>query len=100
MLAQLEQRTWTSLGWGSGAAHVAIEASGRSGGILLALKEDLFDYLSTWRGRHVAAARLKSRRDGTSFAVASMYGPTHPGRRDDRSILKGRSESGYRWPEL
>ena len=30
MLAQLEQRTWTSLRWGSGAAHVAIEASGRS----------------------------------------------------------------------
>ena len=82
MLAQLEQRTWTSLGWGSGAAHVAIEASGRSGGILLAWK-DLFDHLSTWRGRPAAAARLKSQRDETSFAVASVYGPTHPGRREE-----------------
>ena len=83
MLAQLEQRTWTTLGWGSGAAHVAIEASGRSGGILLAWKEEIFDHLSTWRGLHVAAAHLKSRRDGTPFVVASVYGPTHPGRREE-----------------
>ena len=83
MLAQLEQRSWTTLGWGSGAAHVAIEASGRSGGILLAWKEDMFDPLSTWRGRHVAAAHLKSQRDGTPFVVASVYGPTHPGRREE-----------------
>ena len=83
MLAQLEQRTWTTLGWGSGAAHVAIEASGRSGGIPLAWKEEIFDHLSTWRGRHVAAAHLKSRRDGTPFVVASVYGPTHPGRREE-----------------
>ena len=83
MLAQLEQRTWTTLGWGSGAAHVAIEASGRSGGILLAWKEELLDHLSTWRGRHVAAAHLESQRDGTPFVVASMYIPTHPGRREE-----------------
>ena len=80
MLAQLKQPTWTTLGWGSGAAHVAIKASRRSGGILLAWKEELFDHLCTWRGRHVAAAHLKSRKDGTPFVVASVYGPTHPGR--------------------
>ena len=45
MLAQLEQRSWTTLEWGSRAAHVAIEASGRSGGILLAWKEDMFEHL-------------------------------------------------------
>ena len=83
MLAQLEQRTWTTFGWGSGVTHVAIEASGRSGGILLAWKEEIFVYLSTWRGRHVAAAHLRSRRDGTPFVVASVYGPTHPGRREE-----------------
>ena len=83
MLAQLEQRTWTTLGWGSRAAHVAIEASGRSGGILLAWKEEIFDHLSTWRGLHVAAAHLKSRRNGTPFVVASVYDPTHPGRREE-----------------
>ena len=64
-------------------AHVAIEASGRSDGILLAWKEDLFDQLSTWRGRHVAAARLKSRRDETFFVVASEYGSTHPSKREE-----------------
>ena len=83
MRAQLEQRTWTTLGWESGVAHVTIEASGRSGGILLAWKEDLFDHLCTWRGRHVVAAHLKSRRDGTPFVVASVYDPTHPGRREE-----------------
>ena len=83
MLAQLEQRTWTTFGWGSWSAHVAMDAYGRSGGILLAWNEDLFDHLSTRRGRHVAAARLKSLRDGTSFAVASVYGPTHSGRREE-----------------
>ena len=31
----------------------------------------------------MAAARLKSRRDGTSFVVASVYGPTHSGRREE-----------------
>ena len=31
MLTQVNQQTWTSLGWGSGEAHVAIAASGRSG---------------------------------------------------------------------
>ena len=30
MLTQVDQQTWTSLGWGSGEAHVAIAASGRS----------------------------------------------------------------------
>ena len=83
MLVQLDQQTWTTLGWGSGAAHVAIEASGRSGGILLAWREELFNHLSTWKGRHVAAAHLKSRRDGTPFVVASVYCPTHPGRREE-----------------
>ena len=43
MMAQFEQRFWTALGWGSGNAHVAIATSGRSGGILLAWKEELFD---------------------------------------------------------
>ena len=31
----------------------------------------------------MAAAHLKSRRDGTPFVVASVYGPTHPGRHEE-----------------
>ena len=47
MLTHLDQRTWTSLGWGSSESHVAIAASGRSGGILLAWKETIFDRAET-----------------------------------------------------
>ena len=82
-LTQVEQRTWTSFGWGSDLAHVAIEATGRSGGILLAWKEEFFDLLSTWKGRHVAAAQLKHRKDGTCIVVASAYGPSISGRREE-----------------
>ena len=83
MISQVEPRTWTSLGWGSATAYVDIPASGRSGGILLALKEDLFDQLNVWRGRHVVAAALKNRRDDTSCVVALVYGPTNPSRLDE-----------------
>ena len=83
MISQVEPRTWTSLGWGSTTAFVDIPALGRSGDILLAWKEDLFVQLNGWRGRHVVAAVLKNRRDDTSCVVASVYGPTNPGRREE-----------------
>ena len=78
MLLQVTQQTWTALGLGSVEAHVAIDASGRSGGIILAWKEDQFDRSCTWTGRHVAAARLVNRRDDFSAMVASAYGPAAP----------------------
>ena len=76
MLTHVDQQTWTSLGWGSGEAHVAIAASGRSWGIILAWKEELFDRASTWTGRHLVVAHLVNRKDGFSAVVASTYGPT------------------------
>ena len=75
MLLQVNQLTWTALGLGGAEAHVAIAASGRSGGILLVWKEDLFDRSCTWTGCHVVAARLVNRRDGFSEVIALAYGP-------------------------
>ena len=73
--------------------RVAIAASGRSGGIILAWKEDLIDRASTWKGRHVVAARLINRRDGFGFVVASAYGPMTTALRsemwDDLVTLQG-----------
>ena len=54
--------------------HLAIDASGRSGSIILAWKEDPFDRSCTWTGRHVAAAQLVNGKDGFSVVVASAYG--------------------------
>ena len=76
MLAHYEQRFWNAMGFGCDSAHVAIAASGRSGGILLAWKAELFDQISTWKGRHLVAACLLNRRSGTVMVVASVYGPT------------------------
>ena len=78
MLLKFNQQTWTALGVGSAEALVAIAASGQSGGIILAWKEDHFDCSCTWTGRHMAAARLVNRRDGFSAVVASAYGPAAP----------------------
>ena len=35
MRINTDQRTWSDLGWGGNETHVSIDASGRSGGILL-----------------------------------------------------------------
>ena len=78
MLAQSDQHIWTSLGWGCDEAHIEIVASGRSGGIILAWKEDHFARLSTWTGRHMVVAKLENQRDGFSVVVASAYGPSAP----------------------
>ena len=73
MLTHLDQRTWTSLGWVSGESYVAISASGRSGGIILAWKEAIFDRAETWLGRHVVDVRLVIRMDGSVFVTAFAY---------------------------
>ena len=36
----------------------------------------MFDQVSTWKGRHVAAACLLNCRSGTAMVVALVYGPT------------------------
>ena len=76
MLTHPEQQIWTSLGWGSGESQVFIAASGRSGGIILAWKEVIFDQSETWLGRHVVAARLVYRIDGSAIVMAFAYGPS------------------------
>ena len=49
----------------------------------MAWKEDRFDQLSTWTGRHVVAAKLVNRRDGFSAVVVSAYGPSAPALRHE-----------------
>ena len=77
MLINSDQRIWSYLGWGGNDTHVCIDASGRSGGILLAWKPSLFDREDIWRGKHVVAARLIHRADGRTIVFASAYGPTN-----------------------
>ena len=77
MLANTDQRICSDLGWGGSDTYVSVDASRRSGGILLAWKTSLFDWEEMWRGRHIVAARLTHRADGRNLVVASVYGPTN-----------------------
>ena len=83
MLTNTDQRIWSDLGWGGNETHVSIDASGRSGGILLAWKTSLFDRQDIWRGKHVVAARLIHRADGHTLVIASAYGPTNVSNRGE-----------------
>ena len=47
-----------------------------SGGIILAWKEVIFDRAETWLGRHVVAARLVNRMDGSAVVTTSAYVPS------------------------
>ena len=78
MLTHPDQRTWTSLGSGSGESQFSIAALGRSSGIILAWKEATFDRSETELGRHVVAACLVNRMDINAIVTASAYGPSAP----------------------
>ena len=76
LLANPDLQTWSSLGWGRDMAHVHINATGRSGGVLFAWKETRFALQTAWRGQHVAAACLTSWADDRHIVFASVYGPS------------------------
>ena len=78
LLTCTDHRIWSDLGWGGETSQVRIGATGRSGGVMLAWKEMLFDKITEWRGRHVVAACLLCRADGLYFVFALAYGPTVP----------------------
>ena len=45
-------------------------------GFDFALKEEMFPVRITWKGRHIAVAKLVARLDGSHLVAASAYGPT------------------------
>ena len=51
--------------------------------MILAWKEATFDKSETWLGRHVVAARLVYRTDGSSIVITFAYGPSIPSRRGE-----------------
>ena len=75
-MSQTDQRFWMVLGWGSQGAATCIDDSDQLGGLILAWKEELFEMITTWQGRHIAAVRLAYRADGSQLVAASAYGPT------------------------
>ena len=68
---------------GAAGESTRIEASGRSGGVLLVWNKGHFELLSSWSGRHLTAARLAVRADGSQQTVVSAYGPCVAQRRGE-----------------
>lgn len=83
MLATCEDRIWKSVGRGQLDGYVAINAIGRSGGVIIAWNETLFAKVEEWKGAHVVATKLARLTDGWEWMVASVYGPTIPTRREE-----------------
>ena len=83
MLVNTNRRFWSDLGWGGSDTYVCIDASKRSGDILLAWKTSMFEREEIWRGRHIVAARLTHRADDRNLVVASAYGPTNVSNRGE-----------------
>ena len=82
MLSQAYQHFSTVLEWGTSAVATCIDASGQSGGLLLAWKE-LFEVITTWQGCHIAVARLAVRADDSHPVATLAYGPTAVQRWDE-----------------
>ena len=58
----------------------AVKATGRSGGVLIAWNEGLYEK-EVWDRQFVIAAKLARRSDGLKIVVASVYGPVYANRR-------------------
>ena len=83
MVCQADQRFWSTFGWGAAGASTYIEASSRSGGVLLAWNEGRFELVSSWTGRHLTAASLADRADGSQLIIPSAYSPCVAQRRGE-----------------
>ena len=75
MMEQDDIRLWRMLGRGEGGSHVTLEATGQSGGIVVAWTDENHEKLEEWRGRHMVAARLSRHLDGLIWVAASAYDP-------------------------
>ena len=76
MVCQADDRLWSTFGWGTAGAFTSNE-------VLLFWNEGQFELVSVWTGRHIAAARLAVRADGSQLIVASAYGPRVAQRRGE-----------------
>ena len=75
-----EPQDWRMVGGDFLEGYHAVKATGRSGGVVIAWNEGLYEKEEVWDGQFVAAAKL-TRSDVLKIVVASVYGPVYANRR-------------------
>ena len=81
MLESCEPQVWRVVGRDLLEGYHAVNATGRSGGIVIAWNEGVYDKEDMWEGQFVVAVKLSRRSDGLKVVVASVYGPVYANRR-------------------
>ena len=74
-----EQQDWRMVRGDLLEGYHAVKATGRSGGVVIAWNEGVYEK-EVWHRQFVAAAKL-TRSDGLKIVVASVYGPVYGNRR-------------------
>ena len=80
-LEKCEPHDWRVVGGDFLEGYHAVKATGRSGGVLIAWNEGLYEKKEVWEGQFVVAAKLARRSDDLKIVVASVYGPVYANRR-------------------
>ena len=79
-LEKCEPHDWRMVGRDILEGYHAVNATGRSGRVLIAWNEGLYDKEDLWDGQFVAAVKLSRRSDGLKVVVASVYGLVYANR--------------------
>ena len=81
-MEKCEPQDWRVVGGDFLEGYHAMNATGQSGGVLIAWNEGLYDKEEVWDGQFVVAVKLSRRSDGLKVVVTSV-------RRDyGRSLMK------------
>ena len=76
-----EPHDWRLVGGDFLEGYHAVKATGRSGGVLIACNEGLYEKEEVWDEQFVVAAKLARRSYGLKIVVASVHGPVYANRR-------------------
>ena len=81
-MKKCEPQDWRVVGRDFLEGYHVVNATGRSGGVLISWNEGLYDKEDMWDGKFVAAVKLSRRSDGLKVVVAPVYGPVYANRRE------------------
>ena len=81
-MEEWETNDWRMVGRDALEGFLAVNANGRSGGLLIAWNEGLYQKVESWSGQFIKAVKLTRKIDGIEMVVASVYGPVNAALRE------------------
>ena len=82
MLEKSEARDWNLVGRGFLEGFLAVNAIGRSGGVVITWNEAIFSKKDTGIGQFSSVVKLRLLEDSLEMAVVSVYGSTNAMRKE------------------